>query len=396
MKFFFTTFFLATMATTTFAHMEMLPLRLVGTAAGGSGASWAAGSEQKFTIVGGAPHDGGSCQASLSFDSGKTFKAIHSYIGNCPLVPDYKFTVPADAKAGPAVFAWTWFNKVGNREMYMNCASVTITAGSGSAAIFCSLTQDQTSPTTAPAQPPQSDPAPASPAAVAGSGSGSGSGNTVASASVVAPTGFTTSIIPSTTNTAQSGSTAPKTPPAAHSPPPRTASAAAPKHALVRHLGSAAPNTGTAALQPLIAVRVAIPPSARADPLPVSNAVAGTNSSDGVLTVSSDGVRGDSNVRWLGVWTVLLAGCNSAFGNCGASVGTKSSLAVANVAGSKPEGGEMVTKTETEVVYSTVYVTDRAAATVNDVGGRSTFQTVTRAETERRSGITVIPAVVPR
>jgi hypothetical protein len=46
-----------------------------------------------------------------------------------------EFTVPADAPAGEALFAWTWFNQVGNREMYMNCATVTITGGSGGAGL---------------------------------------------------------------------------------------------------------------------------------------------------------------------------------------------------------------------------------------------------------------------
>jgi len=73
---------------------------------------------------------GGSCQASLSEDNGKSFRVMKSYIGGCP-VPNkaFTFTVPKETMSGPAVFAWTWFNNQGNREMYMNCASVTITDG---------------------------------------------------------------------------------------------------------------------------------------------------------------------------------------------------------------------------------------------------------------------------
>ena len=143
--------------------------------------------------------------------------------------------------------------------------------------------------------------------------------------------------------------------------------------------------------------------------LAVSNAVAGVKSPGGPLTVSADGVCGGSvtcagstfgqccsQYGYCGVSSDYCGqGCNPAFGTCGASgtgpvgtgpvrtgpVGTaplaamatgKSLAAVANAgaAGTKSEAGEMVTKTETEVVYSTVYV--------NDVGGRSTFQTVTR------------------
>ncbi|PWW78882.1 Lytic polysaccharide monooxygenase [Tuber magnatum] len=105
-------------------------LSALGGAAGASVATWRAGSTQSFTVKGGASHMGGSCQASLSEDSGKSFRVMKSYVGGCP-VPNkaFTFTVPKGAKSGPAVFAWTWFNNQGNREMYMNCASVTITDG---------------------------------------------------------------------------------------------------------------------------------------------------------------------------------------------------------------------------------------------------------------------------
>jgi hypothetical protein len=84
-----------------------------------------------MTITGGANHNGGSCQASLSYDKGKTWTVIHSYVGNCPLAGEssFDFAVPSDAPSGEAVFSWSWFNKVGNREMYQNCASVTIGGG---------------------------------------------------------------------------------------------------------------------------------------------------------------------------------------------------------------------------------------------------------------------------
>ncbi|CUS14686.1 unnamed protein product, partial [Tuber aestivum] len=107
-------------------------------AAGASVATWKAGSMQSFTVKGGASHMGGSCQASLSEDNGKNFRVMKSYIGGCPVADKpFTFTVPKGAKSGPAVFAWTWFNNQGNREMYMNCASVTITdGGSGMGASY--------------------------------------------------------------------------------------------------------------------------------------------------------------------------------------------------------------------------------------------------------------------
>ncbi|KAI5847385.1 hypothetical protein DFP73DRAFT_630657 [Morchella snyderi] len=98
--------------------------------AGRSVATWPAGSMQSFRTEGAAVHGGGSCQVSLSFDEGKTFRVIKSWIGSCPAEnTPFNFAIPSAAPSGAALFAWTWFNKIGNREMYMNCAAVTITGG---------------------------------------------------------------------------------------------------------------------------------------------------------------------------------------------------------------------------------------------------------------------------
>ncbi|KAA8641514.1 hypothetical protein EYZ11_012652 [Aspergillus tanneri] len=87
-------------------------------------------------LSGTVTHGGGSCQLSLSYDNGRTFKVIQSMIGGCPLQSKYGFQIPADAAKGQALFAWTWFNLQGNREMYMNCAVVEIDGGSGSIESF--------------------------------------------------------------------------------------------------------------------------------------------------------------------------------------------------------------------------------------------------------------------
>ncbi|KAF4626483.1 hypothetical protein G7Y89_g11677 [Cudoniella acicularis] len=116
---------------------------------GGSGTtSMAIGSVQPLKFTGGATHGGGSCQISVTYDTtitkSSTWKVIHSIEGGCPvqnqagnigedanaLDPDtYSFTVPSALPTGTATLAWTWFNKIGNREMYMNCAPISITAG---------------------------------------------------------------------------------------------------------------------------------------------------------------------------------------------------------------------------------------------------------------------------
>jgi len=112
-------------------------LKDLGTPSGASVASYAPGSQQTFVLGGdGAPHGGGSMQVSLSYDSGSTFKVIQSFIGNAPrntggngVDPNqtYDFTIPQDAASGDAILSWSWFNEIGNREMYQNCAVVTIT-----------------------------------------------------------------------------------------------------------------------------------------------------------------------------------------------------------------------------------------------------------------------------
>lgn len=87
-----------------------------------SRASWSAGSTQSFTIAPpGAEHGGGSCQLSLSYDMGKTWNVIWSWIGGC-MADTSQFTqsfeLPSEAPSGQALFAWGWFNQLGNREMY--------------------------------------------------------------------------------------------------------------------------------------------------------------------------------------------------------------------------------------------------------------------------------------
>lgn len=96
--------------------------------------TWSPGQTVNFTLTGSATHNGGSCQASLSYDRGRTWTAVHSYIGQCPLKSTWSLTLPNDTPAGDALFAWSWFNNLGNREMYMNCAHVVISGRKAAAA----------------------------------------------------------------------------------------------------------------------------------------------------------------------------------------------------------------------------------------------------------------------
>ncbi|BDD58783.1 hypothetical protein MPDQ_001308 [Monascus purpureus] len=106
------------------------------------------GSTQKLTFVGSATHGGGSCQISLTTDlqpsKSSEWMVIKSFEGGCPAnvngnmaggasTPDpyaFNFTIPDGISPGKYTLAWTWFNRIGNREMYMNCAPITVTGGS--------------------------------------------------------------------------------------------------------------------------------------------------------------------------------------------------------------------------------------------------------------------------
>ncbi|KAI4735119.1 hypothetical protein E4T50_14348 [Aureobasidium sp. EXF-12298] len=132
------------------------------------------GQDNDLKFTGTAVHGGGSCQLSVTYEypppaDKSKWKIIHSYIGSCPAnaqgniaeagsdvdgrptgaqctgdnqsecLKDLKFQIPEGMKNGNATLAWTWFNKIGNREMYMNCAPISITGGSDDDAFFNSL-----------------------------------------------------------------------------------------------------------------------------------------------------------------------------------------------------------------------------------------------------------------
>ncbi|KAK2603465.1 hypothetical protein QQS21_004325 [Conoideocrella luteorostrata] len=119
---------------------------------------YAQGSTQKLSFIGSAVHGGGSCQISVTGDLNPTkdsvWKVIKSIEGGCPAkstagnlaeAPNadspfsYDFTIPKELEARNYTLAWTWFNKIGNREMYMNCAPLTVTGSGGSKDFMNSL-----------------------------------------------------------------------------------------------------------------------------------------------------------------------------------------------------------------------------------------------------------------
>jgi hypothetical protein len=80
--------------------------------------SISAGSTLAYSVGGTATHGGGSCQISMSYDFGVSWNVIHSIIGGCMNEGlDLSVEIPSEAPSGEALFSWSWFNHLGNREV---------------------------------------------------------------------------------------------------------------------------------------------------------------------------------------------------------------------------------------------------------------------------------------
>lgn len=106
----------------------------------------AIGEPQTLSFTGSAVHGGGSCQVSLTTDlqptKGSKWMVIKSIEGGCPasiagnfpadangnMASTFQYTIPDGITPGQYTIAWSWINKIGNREFYMNCGPATITA----------------------------------------------------------------------------------------------------------------------------------------------------------------------------------------------------------------------------------------------------------------------------
>ncbi|KAG0289641.1 hypothetical protein BGZ96_006835 [Linnemannia gamsii] len=88
----------------------------------------------------GSSHGGGHCQWALSYDGEKTWVVIKTMIRACLQVsPDlevqakYRIPVqlPDDLPSGNVTFMWLWFNAIGQRELYSNCADIRVVGRDG-------------------------------------------------------------------------------------------------------------------------------------------------------------------------------------------------------------------------------------------------------------------------
>lgn len=110
-----------------------------------AGNQYEPGSDGVLQITGSATHGGGSGQMVITYDfpppkDESKWRVLSSYEGNHPInnpagnfvpgqnnkIPALKFRVHEGLPKGKAIIAWNWFNKVGNREHYMKCATVSI------------------------------------------------------------------------------------------------------------------------------------------------------------------------------------------------------------------------------------------------------------------------------
>ncbi|KAK3708924.1 hypothetical protein LTR37_011254 [Vermiconidia calcicola] len=108
----------------------------------------AVGEPQLLDFEGTASHGGGTCQIAVTLDKepdyNSQFKIIQVFEGGCPTSSDgttesFTFKIPEGFPNGQATLAWSWYNMIGNREMYMNCAPITVTGGSDSQDYYNSL-----------------------------------------------------------------------------------------------------------------------------------------------------------------------------------------------------------------------------------------------------------------
>ena len=78
------------------------------------------------TLEGTAVHGGGHCQFGVSYDD-KNFVVLRTVETDCLLNSmSYSFDLPENARGNDVTVFWTWINRIGNREYYMECADVTV------------------------------------------------------------------------------------------------------------------------------------------------------------------------------------------------------------------------------------------------------------------------------
>lgn len=90
------------------------------------------GNKVSVTLEGSATHGGGHCQFGVTYDDSK-FVVLRTVTDNCLTGGmTYDFDLPSNIPSGDITVFWTWVNRIGNREYYMECADITVDNPAGS------------------------------------------------------------------------------------------------------------------------------------------------------------------------------------------------------------------------------------------------------------------------
>jgi hypothetical protein len=82
--------------------------------------------EITITLEGTATHGGGHCQFGISYDD-NNFVVLKTVLNECLLnTMSYSYEIPTYARGDNITVFWTWINRIGNREYYMECADVNV------------------------------------------------------------------------------------------------------------------------------------------------------------------------------------------------------------------------------------------------------------------------------
>jgi hypothetical protein len=83
----------------------------------------------KITLEGTATHEGGHCQFGITLDN-INFLVLQTITNNCLINSlEYTMTLPNGMPQSNFTVFWSWINKIGNREYYMDCADVSLMNG---------------------------------------------------------------------------------------------------------------------------------------------------------------------------------------------------------------------------------------------------------------------------
>ncbi|KNE58045.1 hypothetical protein AMAG_04871 [Allomyces macrogynus ATCC 38327] len=106
---------------------NLYPFPCRGAPVGSSVLTVQPGSTIQVQLGGGAAHNGGHCQFSISYN-GQDFVVLKTVLTGCMAAAGNSFSVPVPSTTpgGKAIFSWSWVNASGNREFYQNCADITI------------------------------------------------------------------------------------------------------------------------------------------------------------------------------------------------------------------------------------------------------------------------------